>query len=159
MPTKTPVDLTFNSTGHITKITVRDDLTTTISEDEVEAGILHSEDIYHAGVKGMKWGVRRRESGGGSSKPAYKQSGDSKAAAKLRNRPVGSMSNKQLKTLNERKRLEMEYSRMNPGKLERGHNVIKGVLAVAGTAGAIYGLAKSPMMQDVIKLGKGVMNR
>lgn len=53
--------------------------------------------LAHFGVKGMKWGVRR------------KRSGDSSETRSLKRKPIKSMSNAELKRANERMNLEANY--------------------------------------------------
>ena len=42
------------------------------------------DELYHAGVKGMKWGVRKQKSPTGSTKSAGKQDGQSNKTSKLK---------------------------------------------------------------------------
>lgn len=113
-----------------------------------------TDSISHAGVKGMKWGIRNKSqlSGGSSSGPA--QSSDHKKVAKLKSRSVSSLTNKQLKLMNERKRLETEYAKLNPGLKERGMKKAQGVLAVAGMLSAAYAFTQSPLAGKAVNLGK-----
>ena len=99
--------------------------------------------LTHAGVKGMRWGVRRYQNKDGSLTPAGKQrynsmSEDAKAAFSLKNKRVASMSNAELRKLNERIRLEQEYSRLNPGTIKKGFAIAGGVAASLGTLIALH---------------------
>lgn len=77
--------------------------------------------LEHFGIRGMKWGVRRdRESGGGSTtrrgKPVSVDAARSdKIRRKVKTRGVSSLSNAELKALNERINLEQNYSRLTAG--------------------------------------------
>jgi len=107
--------------------------------------------IAHHGVRGMKWGVRR--------KPAPRTSNDYKRTAKLRNRKTSELSNRQLSAINNRRQLETKYNQMNPSKVTRGHNAVRDVLAVAGTASALFALSQSPAGKALISLGKKKVNQ
>lgn len=82
-------------------------------------------ELYHFGVKGMKWGVRRK-------------SDDAKNARALGRKPLNQLSNAELKQLNERKRLEREYKQLNPSMVSRGIKFVAGASAVLGTAVSVY---------------------
>lgn len=77
--------------------------------------------LEHFGVKGMRWGVHRfgRNDSGGTSKPKKKPgpSVDFARAEKVRNKAkrggLSSLSNADLKALNERMRLEQQYSELS----------------------------------------------
>ena len=65
-------------------------------------------ELYHWGIKGQRWGVRRYQNQDGSLTPAGKKryqralSDDAKEAQKLKNKSVGEMTNAELRKLNER---------------------------------------------------------
>ena len=113
----------------------------------------HNE-LTHAGIKGMKWGVRRYQNKDGSLTPAGKKryaemSEDARVASSLKKKSVKSMSNAELKKLNERTRLEQEYSRLNPSAIKKGLTVAGGIAAGLGTVVALHSNGK-----QVINLGK-----
>jgi len=108
--------------------------------------------IEHVGVKGMRWGVRKAR---GSVKP----SSDAKRAAELRSRPRQQLTNKQLKTVNERLNLEQNFSRLNPGAVSRGHKTATEILAVVGTAATVYNIVNSPFGKTMIKRGKNLLKK
>lgn len=116
-------------------------------------------ELFHHGVKGMRWGVRRKSGGVGtsstkSSKPAT--SGDHKRARKLQSKPLSSLSNKQLKDLNTRLNLEMNYKNMTAqkSKLDRGHDRVRKGVALFGTATAIYAATQHPMTKKGMSVVK-----
>lgn len=118
--------------------------------------VQHGE-LTHAGVKGMKWGVRRYQNKDGSLTPAGKKrygnmSEDARTAATLKKKSVKSMSNAELKKLNERVRLEQEYSRLNPSAVKKGLAVAGGVAAGLGTVVALHNNGK-----QAIDIGKKVV--
>lgn len=102
-------------------------------------------ELFHYGVKGMKWGVRKDR--GGSPGPlarrkARKQaeeqaeirgrSQDHVKAQKLRSRNLSSLSNAEIQTLNKRLQLETDYARLmentrTKGSIEKGLEFALGV--------------------------------
>lgn len=74
--------------------------------------------IQHYGVKGMKWGKRKKRSvetsSSTSSAPARQLSDDYKTARSLKGKSSAELSNKELQTLVSRMNLEQQYARLNP---------------------------------------------
>ncbi len=120
---------------------------------------LHSDtntsELYHYGVKGMKWG-RRRGLGLRKSLSALKKLKKPKVrskerkyadalAGKVKKNSVTSLSNKELRTLTERMRLENDYRRTadNPYKTrarQKGEDMFwKGAGALGGIALGTFG--------------------
>jgi hypothetical protein len=77
--------------------------------------------LEHFGVRGMKWGVRKKarsvDTSVESTAKGRAKSDDAKTAASSLNRSkkqgVGSLSNQELKALNERMNLESSYKQLN----------------------------------------------
>lgn len=114
-------------------------------------------ELYHWGVKGMKWGVRRYQNKDGTLTAAGKKrrraeiSDDAKDAAQIRKKKVQEMSNAELRRLNERTRLEQEHKRLNPNAFKRG------VAFVAATAGVMTTVITAYEKSDKLRqLGKKV---
>ena len=99
-------------------------------------------ELFHYGVKGMKWGVRKRDGGVRTSRlerklaekaeEAKTHSSDHKTAQKLRAKPLATMSNDDIKTLNKRLELETNYARLmestrKKGTIEKGFEFALGV--------------------------------
>lgn len=110
--------------------------------------------LSHYGIKGMRWGVRRKENPKtgrvtGSAAPAPKPSSDSKAASKLKKKSASQLSNAELKDLNKRLQLEVDYARLTQGsnktKVQKGEDTVKKVISYGQMATQIYGLATHPM--------------
>lgn len=118
--------------------------------------------LEHHGVKGQKWGVRRRRTSATSSKVDKKfTSSDFKRTQSLRGRKPQQLTNKQLKDLNERMNLEQNFRRMNPRLVDKGHNRVKYLLAfgtTAATAGALTArFLKTPAGQKTVNKGRAVL--
>jgi len=119
------LDIKYNETGTVRSVSFND------------------EDVLHYGTKGMRWGVRRRskseekaraqkfrgkaksDSKGKSedkpaenvSKKSLRTSPDSAQAARLKERPLETLSNAQISALTKRMQLEKSYNEvMNPPK-------------------------------------------
>lgn len=107
--------------------------------------------IEHHGVKGMRWGVRTK-----GRKPR-RESTDFKKTVPLRNRKTHELSNKQIKTVNERINLETNYKRLNPNKVQKGKAAAAGLLATATMAATAYNLMNSPAGKAAIASGKKML--
>lgn len=78
--------------------------------------ITYSNELYHFGIKGMKWGVRRFRNEDGTltsaGKKRYntdKRSDDRKRFDEIRKKDIKSMTNKELADANYRMTLEQNY--------------------------------------------------
>ena len=114
-----------------------------------------SPELYHFGVKGMRWGVRKASPSGSGTK-SYKSSRDYNAANRLRRKAKGSgtksLTNKEMKMLNTRLELEKKYNQLNPSSLEKGRKVLSTTVSVVGGVTALYAVTKSPLITDVKNL-------
>ena len=114
-----------------------------------------SPELYHFGVKGMRWGVRKAWSSGSGTK-SYKSSRDYNAANRLRQKAKGSgaksLTNKEMKQLNTRLELEKKYNALNPSALDKGQRALSTTVAIVGGVTALYAASKSPLANDVKKL-------
>ena len=110
------------------------------------------ESLYHYGVSGMRWGVRRKRNSGGRIKGKRSQgSSDYQKTRKLKRRGSKNLSTQELKELTQRLQLERQYKDLSPGQITRGLNVVKTITAAGTTVASLYALSKTPLVQDVIK--------
>lgn len=109
---------------------------------------MSDEDLLHYGVKGMKWGKRKDSS---SRAPS---SEDHMEVAALRRQETRTLSNKDLKKVNERLQLEANYARLNPGTTSKGKQFVEGTLAAAKLAANVYAIQTNPAVAAVLQLGK-----
>lgn len=116
---------------------------------------MESNALMHYGVLGMKWGVRKDRSSGSSRKRGKSSwSDDAKEARAIKKKKVKQMSNAELKKLNERTRLEQEYSRLSPNVISKGW---KTVVATAGAMGTIMAIKNNG--SQIVDIGKKFLKK
>lgn len=79
---------------------------------------MQEEIIYHHGIKGMKWGVRRYQNSDGSLTPAGKKryTDDPAYTEAHTKKPVSQMSNDELRRRNQRLQMEQQYANLTKQK-------------------------------------------
>lgn len=128
-------------------------------------------DISHYGVKGMHWGVRKGDSGGGGSAPAVsaprpRMSEDAKAVekafGKIDRGGTDALSNHELQNVVTRLNLEQQFTRLStPGtaqanSVNQGHQAVKTMLGIGKTVNDVHKFMKSPAGKALKKGFKAV---
>lgn len=123
-------------------------------------------ELFHYGVKGMKWGVRKRDGGVRTSRlerkltekaeEAKTHSSDHKTAQKLRAKPLATMSNDDIKTLNKRLELETNYARLmestrKKGTLEKGLEFALGINKQTDRVANVYNSPTASLVKKAFK--------
>lgn len=117
--------------------------------------------LAHHGVKGQKWGVRKRRGGVSSAGPKRTdRHPDRLTIDDLKRHSSKTLSNGEIQKINSRLQLERQLSSLKTEDAQRsikvGKNWVDLVVAAAGTAGAVYGLSQSPLGKAVIA---GIKNK
>lgn len=119
----------------------------------------YSNYLMHHGIKGMKWGVRKKQTSVKKRTTRRKKRQDSYSRDYLDSKPLRSKSYKQLSTsemkaLNKRLEAESQYRRLNPKGFDKGMAIAKKAITIGGTAAGIYALSKNPWVpvgEDLVK--------
>lgn len=113
-------------------------------------------ELYHYGILGMRWGIRKSRSGSGGSKKTSKKrivSDDAKDAMSLKKKKIYEMSNAELRRLNDRQNLERTYRQNNKSKIAKGVAFVAGAATLMETGLKLYNNSSK-----LIKIGKAAAN-
>ena len=116
-------------------------------------------ELYHHGILGMKWGVRRYQNKDGSLTSAGKKrirekdmsnwSEDAKKFNALKKKSVNEMSDSELRAYTNRSQLEQQYNRLNPSAFKKGMTYAATAAAAMGTVATLVSNS-----QNLIKIGQ-----
>jgi hypothetical protein len=104
------------------------------------------ENLYHFGIPGMKWGVRRARGPSGR----VQGSADYRTSRALKKKGSKNLSTEDLQKLTKRLQLEKQFSELNPTKYKKGMAIVKGITAAGTTVASLYALSKTPLAKDVM---------
>lgn len=102
-----------------------------------------NDELYHYGVPGMRWGVRRSQNKLGRIDKRSKKndwSEDATTAAKIKTKKVSQMTNAELRKLNDRRNLEQQHANLDRNS-SKGRAAVKAFIATAGTITAVSAAA------------------
>lgn len=115
-----------------------------------------SEIIYHHGIKGMKWGIRRYQNSDGSLTPAGKKrySDNPDYTEAHTKKPVSQMSTEELRKRNARLQMEQQYANLTKQKSKAKKIIDAAIKSGATISGllAAYG-AYSRLGTTAVKAG------
>lgn len=106
--------------------------------------------LDHHGVKGQKWGIRRRRS-------QRITAGEHQTAQQLKKKHPSELTNQQLQSLNTRGNLVRTHRRLNPSTVDKGRIYVKAGVGTAMGAATVYNLYNSPAGKAAIEAGKKFM--
>lgn len=118
-------------------------------------------ELYHFGVKGMKWGVRKDRKRSVSSKRSRSDSKDYTESRDLLKKSPNKLSNAEIRKINERLNLEQQYSNLTTSQKQKGNRFID-KLGNQMKQTAVNEVSKQLMNVGKIVLGAGIayaMNR
>lgn len=129
------ITLKLSDTGHILKFEIEAD---TMEQSDLLDGFFE-----HHGIKGMKWGLRRKRGANGRVSTEAKRT--ALIADKHKVHGKKSLTNKELADYNKRLELENKFSKLSKRKneLKTGHSFVKEVLAVGATVNLAIAFSKS----------------
>ena len=109
-------------------------------------------ELYHHGIKGQKWGIRRspeqlghiHERRNELKNQLVRSSGSrsSNTLKEARRQDINKLSNQQLKDYNERLQLEQNYARLTEGKIKQGKDWIARTIISGIIVGSVATVTK-----------------
>ena len=120
--------------------------------------------LTHFGVKGMRWGVRKKQEPVSTGVAKTPMSSDAALTSKIRTKArtsgMSSLSNEELFALNQRLQLERQYSALTAlPATKSGMDKVNEMLKVVNTVNNVIKIVQSPVGKAAITLGKTVITR
>ena len=109
--------------------------------------------LYHFGILGMKWGIRRQRGSDGRVVEGSRGSEDHQKARDLKKKGARNLSNAELKAYVERMNLEKQYSNLNKKEVSAGRKFVSDVLVTAGKT-TLTNFVTKQMTAQLDKVGK-----
>lgn len=100
--------------------------------------------LEHFGVKGMRWGVRKKRT----------TSSDHNESRALLSRHKSELSNAELKKINDRLNLETNLSRLNPNTVAKGRAQAAAIIGTIGLGITAFNYLNSPAGKAAVAAGK-----
>ncbi len=105
-------------------------------------------ELYHFGVKGMKWGIHKDRKRLVRTKRSKTDSSDYQESRDLLAKSPNQLSNAQLRKLNERLNLEQQYSSLTTTQKQNGQSFMGRV------QGQLKNVAANEVSKGLVDLGK-----
>lgn len=120
--------------------------------------------LAHHGILGMHWGKHLPGKTEASHNPAPAAHPQHTEVRELKKNPTKALSNDDLQTINTRLQLEQTYSSLTEKKsslarVKKGHDTVKTVLGIVGTASTVAALVGSPNGRKAIASGAKVVGK
>ncbi len=131
---------------------------------------MYNEQLYHHGVLGQKWGVRKYQNSDGSLTPAGKAREKRRQSAEQKRSDVknaGTLTDAQLKKKIERLQMEKQLRELTNSEVNSGRTYVAGIMKDVGrkvvttaAAGAILYAGKAALTKsfDAKELGNAIFN-
>ena len=105
-------------------------------------------ELYHFGIKGMKWGVHKDRKRSVRTKRSKSDSSDYSESRDLLKKSPNQLSNAQLRKMNERLNLEQQYSNLTAAQKQTGQSFMSRV------QGQLKNTAANEVSKGLMDLGK-----
>ena len=115
--------------------------------------------LEHFGVKGMRWGVRKKQEPVSTGVAKTPMSSDAALTSKIRTKArtsgMSSLSNEELFALNQRLQLERQYSALTAlPATKSGMDKVNDMLKVVNAVNNVVKIVQSPVGKAAISMGK-----